>query len=133
HELDWADVARGEEKSLVAAYRDYSLTDLELARNTIRQRLLYICEFYEYALKQGWVERLPFSTEDRTVQKGSGGFLGHIDGRGNTRQVRDVMPRKHKILPKFLTTTEVHSLLSTTRNHHHLMIIRMALHTGLRV
>src|SRR5665213_3596472 len=47
HELNWDDVQRGEEHSLVAAYRDYCLDTIGLARNTVSQRLLYVCEFYK--------------------------------------------------------------------------------------
>ena len=60
HGLHWSDVDRGEEKSLVAAYRDYCLKDVKLARNTVRQRIHYICAFYDYALREGWVDRLPY-------------------------------------------------------------------------
>lgn len=69
HDLDWRDVDRGEAKSLVAAYRDYCLVTCELARNTTRQRLMYICKFYEFALEKGWVKRLPFGYEERTVKR----------------------------------------------------------------
>lgn len=58
HDLDWRDVDRGEAKRLVAAYRDYCLVTCELARNTTRQRLTYICKFYEFALGKGWVKPL---------------------------------------------------------------------------
>jgi len=45
HDLDWRDVERGEAKALVAGYRDYCLEISELSPNTVRQRLLYVCEF----------------------------------------------------------------------------------------
>ncbi|WP_347908679.1 hypothetical protein [Pseudomonas grandcourensis] len=38
-----------------------------------RQRLTYICKFYEYVLKEGWVKRLPFANEERTD---GGGLMG---------------------------------------------------------
>jgi integrase/recombinase XerD len=132
HDLDWRDVARGEEKSLVAAYRDYCLTDLKMARNTVRQRLHYICAFYEYGLKQGWVGRLPFTLEDRAVRLQDKGSLAQTDTSGNRKTVRDVMPRHHKSLPKFLSKQQVKALLAATTNSHHLMMTRMALQTGLR-
>lgn len=132
HGLDWLDVARGEEKTLVAAYRDYSLGDVKLARNTVRQRLHYVCKFYEYALKQGWVDRLPFHIEDRVVRYDDKGPLAHINTSGNTRSVRDVMPRLHKHLPKFLSKEQVKALLAATDNPHQLVMTRLALQTGLR-
>lgn len=132
NELDWRDVRRGEEKTLLAAYRDYCLKDVEMARNTVRQRLHYICAFYEYALKQGWVSRLPFTREDRMVRRGNMGFLAHVDVSGNKKSVRDVIPRHHKSLPRFLSKEQVQALLAATENPHHKMMIRLALQTGLR-
>lgn len=132
HSLHWSDVDRGEEKSLIAGYRDYCLNHMKLARNTVRQRLQYICFFYEYALKQGWVERLPFSLEDRAVRRGDKGFLAHINAAGTTRAVPDVMPRHHKQLPKFLSKEQVHALLAASENPHHRMMMRLALQAGLR-
>ena len=132
HCLSWLDVERGEEKSLLAAYRDYSLKNVKLARNTVRQRLHYLCAFYDYALLQGWVERVPYNLEDRTVPKNDKGFLAHLDTGGSSHSVRDVIPRRHKSLPKFLSKDQVKALLSVTLNPHHRMIIRLALQTGLR-
>lgn len=131
HELDWRDVDRGEAKSLVTAYRDFCLNTCELERSTTRQRLTYICKFYEYALKERWVNRLPFSYEERTVRRQTG-FLAHIDASGGKALANDVMPRSHKTLPKFLTMAEIKTLLAVAENPHHRMMIRLGLHTGLR-
>ncbi|TWC55294.1 site-specific recombinase XerD [Pseudomonas sp. SJZ080] len=131
HEMDWLDVDRGEAKSLVAAYRDYCLMTCELAPNTTRQRLTYICKFYEFALKEGWVKRLPFAYEERTVRRESG-FLAHIDASGGKVMANDVMPRSHKALPKFLNMAEIKSLLAAAENPHHRMMMRLGLHTGMR-
>lgn len=131
HDLDWWDVDRGEAKSLVAAYRDYCLVTCGLARNTTRQRLTYICKFYEFALKKGWVKRLPFCHEERTVKRETG-FLEHVDASGGKVLVNDVMPRRHKSLPKFLSMAQAKSFLAAAENPHHRIMIQLALHTGLR-
>lgn len=131
HELDWRDVDRGEAKSLVAAYRDFCLRSCKLAPSTTRQRLHYICKFYEYALSQSWVSRLPFCQEERTVKRETG-FLAHVDASGGKAMANDVMPRVHKALPKFLTMHEVRALLTAAENPHHRMMMLLALHTGLR-
>ncbi len=52
HDLNWKHVARGEDKNLLAAYRDYSFEVAGLERTTVRQRLTYICEFYKYAVRR---------------------------------------------------------------------------------
>lgn len=131
HDLDWRDVDRGEAKSLVAAYRDYCLVTCELAINTTRQRLTYICKFYEFALEKGWVKRLPFSHEERTVKRETS-FLQHVDASGGKGLVNDVMPRRHKSLPKFLSMSQAQSLMAATDNPHHRIMIQLALRTGLR-
>ncbi|KWV74459.1 Tyrosine recombinase XerC [Pseudomonas fluorescens] len=131
HDLDWRDVDRGEAKSLVAAYRDYCLVTCELAINTTRQRLTYICKFYEFALEKGWVKRLPFSHEERTVNREKS-FLQHVDASGGKALVNDVMPRRHKSLPKFLSMSQAKSLMAAADNPHHRIMIQLALRTGLR-
>lgn len=122
---------RGEAKSVVAAYRDYCLVECKLAPSTTRQRLHYVCKFYEYAQQQGWVSRLPFGYEERTVKRAPG-FLAHVDASGGKAMVNDIMPRKHRALPKFLSMDEIKALLATQENPHHRMMIRLGLQTGLR-
>lgn len=131
HELDWRNVDRGEAKSLVAAYRDYCLVECKLSRSTTRQRLLYVCKFYEYAKRQEWVNRLPFGYEERSVRR-EPGFLSHVNASGGKSMANDIMPRLHRTLPKFLSMTEIKVLLAMAENPHHRMIIRLGLHTGLR-
>lgn len=131
HELAWDDVDRGERKSLVSAYRDYCREHAGLAPATIRQRLVYVCEFYEFAQRQAWISKLPFDHEIRRIDR-SQGFLAHADASGGAVSVRDVMPRRIQTLPKFLTKEQVQSLLSVAINVHHRMLTRLALGTGLR-
>lgn len=131
HELSWRDVDRGERKDLVAAYRDYCFNTAELARSTVRNRLVYICAFYEYVLQKHWVSRVPYEMEIRHISA-SPRYLAHVDASGGKRDVRSVMPIKHKDLPKFLTKDHALDLLRAATNPHHRMIIRTALLTGLR-
>jgi integrase len=131
NELGWRDVARGEAKALVAGYRDYCLEIAKLSLSTVRQRLVYVCQFYEFAKSNSWINRLPFGYEHRRVSRHRG-FLAHVDASGGKISVRDVMPRKEKHLIKFLSLDQVKALLDATTNIHHKMILRLALHTGLR-
>lgn len=131
HDLDWRDVDHGEAKSIIAAYRDYCLVQCELARSTTRQRLHYICKFYEYAQTQRWVNRLPFSYEERTANRKTG-FMAHVDVSGGKAMTIDIMPRANRTLPKFLTLDEIRALLKAAENPHHRMMIQLGLQTGLR-
>lgn len=128
--LSWNDVFRGEQKTLLAAYRDYCFRVVKLARTTVRQRLLYVCEFYEFALRQQWIEQLPFSYEERSGGRGRG-LLAHTHV-GSKVRARDVMPRASQSLPQFLSVEQVKALLHAAVNPHHRMIIRLALGSGLR-
>lgn len=131
HDLAWDDVDRGERKSLAGAYRDYCRKTAGLAPATIRQRLVYICEFYEFAQRQAWISKLPFDHEIRRIDRLQG-LLAHADASGSAVFVRDVMPRQIKGLPKFLTKDQVQALLTVATNVHHRILIRLALGTGLR-
>lgn len=132
HELAWDDVDRGEGKTLLAAYRDYSFEVANLKRSTVRNRLLYVAQFYEYARQQKWIDTLPFNYEVRHVGWRRRGFLAHVDASGGEATVRDVMPRAHKDLPRFLSTGQVKALLAAATNEHHRIILCFALGSGLR-
>ncbi len=131
HSLKWDDIQCGEEQSLVRAYRDYCLDTIKLHRNTVRQRLIYICKFYEYGLKQKWINSLPFNYEVRTVRRHQG-FLTHVDASGGKVFTRDVSPKTCRELPKFLSKDQIKALLAAPSNPHHKMMIRLGLQTGLR-
>lgn len=131
NDFDWRDVDRGDDKTIIAVYRDYSIVECGLAINTVRQRLYYLCIFYEFALKRGWIPRLPFNHETRrTIKKR--GFLVHISSRREQSLVSDLLPKKPKNLPKYLTHEQIHKLMDSITNPHHYMIIKFALQTGLR-
>ncbi|THJ50832.1 site-specific integrase [Burkholderia sp. LS-044] len=132
HELSWTDTNRGEEKGLIAAYRDYCFEVAKLKRNTVRQRLLYVCEFYKFATRRGWVPNLPFEYEERMAASPADSYLANPTNSGRVVSAPSVMPRRHRTLKKFLSKEQVKTLLAATDNPHHLMLIRLALHTGLR-
>lgn len=131
HNRHWKDVSQGAGEDLVAAYRRYSSEVHQIRRNTLRLRLTYICEFYDYALNRGWVDKLPYRLERRSIGR-SPGFLAHVDASGGKVAVRSVMPRKHRSLIKFLRTDQVRQLRDAASNPHHQIIIRLALGSGLR-
>ena len=129
HDLAWDDEAAGL-RSFIAAYRDYCFKVAGLARSTVRNRLLYVCEFYAFAHGQGLIAELPFGREGG-ARRGTRGFLRHVEAVGKA-QVRDVMPRARKALPRYLTPSEVQALLAAATNPHHHMLLRLALGTGMR-
>ena len=131
HGLRWDDVNRGDDENLVAAYRRYSFEVHMLHRNTVRLRLTYVCAFYDFALSRGWISKLPYDYETRRSMR-VGGLLAHTDGSGGEIAVRSVMPRKHRSLIKFLSQAQAREVRDAARNEHHLIIIKLALGSGLR-
>jgi len=130
NDLSWNEIDRGEQKSLLVGYRDYCLRVAKLKRSTVRQRLLYVCEFYEFSLREKWIAQLPFSYENLGGAR-ERGFLHRAHMAGKLR-TRDVMPRAHESLPQFLSLPQVRTLLGGAGNPHHKMILRLALCSGLR-
>lgn len=131
NDINWYDVDYREAKSIVASYRDYCQKECKLAVSTVRQRLHYICKFYEHAVKKGWVGNLPFTLEERKVNP-EAGYLDHVDASGGKTMANDVMPRAHRVLPKYLDMDEIRALLHAAENPHHRMMILLGLQTGLR-
>jgi integrase/recombinase XerD len=131
HELSWTEVKKNDEKNLVESYRDYCLNTIKLARNTVRLRILYVCEFYKYAEEMNWISNLPYKYEKRNY-RAPDVFHRYSNVSDGEIMVRDVMPKKHKELIKFLSQEQVKILLEAAHNPHHRTIIRMALQTGLR-
>jgi len=132
HGLEWNDVNRGETKNLLAAYRDYCFETATLARNTVILRITYICEFYKYALRQGWLDTLPYQYERRHHVKPRSGFFAHLTAGNNAALGNSAVPRRHRSLIKFLSLEQARLLLGAAANVHHAIIIRTGLLTGMR-
>lgn len=129
--LNWQNVTDPNTKNIVAAYRDYCLFDCKLSKSTTRQRLLYVCKFYEYSKQNGWIDDLPFQYEERNGRRNNG-FFAHLNSGSTKTSSYDVLPRAHKSPPKFLNLHDIKLLIRAAQNPHHRMIIRFALQTGLR-
>ena len=131
NDLNWRDVGRGEHKNLPAAYRDYCGEVFGHRRNTIRLRLTYVFQFYEYALNKSWIERLPYTYQERRSFN-SKGFLSHLDVSGGKVSVPSPMPRKRTSTIKFLSIADSRRLVGEAKNVHHKTIIKFFLRSGLR-
>ena len=130
--LRWDDVDTGEAKNIVAAYRDYCRETVELKPSTTRQRILYVCKFYEWAKRERLIESLPYEWEDRLALQRDVGYLQHVSSLGGKVATRSVMPKVPKKPKKYLTLEQSMNLLTAPMNPHHRMIIRLALGSGLR-
>ena len=131
NKLSWKNFLYNSDHSTIAAYRDYSLQNLNLQPNTINSRLRIIIKFYEYAYNKKWIDSLPFDIEDVIVFKPKG-FLTHTDRSRNTRRSPDVMLKETKKIIKILSRDEIESLLNKTIFTSQNLIYRLALQSGLR-
>lgn len=131
HNLQWQTVSPAIGVNLTDSYRLWSFSHVGLSRNTVSQRLHFICQFYEFALQQGWITNLPWHNQSRVTVR-SPTFLAHLEASSGKTTTRNVMPRRWRQLPAFLSSEQIHSLIITTRNPHHRMLLLMALNTGLR-
>jgi integrase len=131
HGLAWDGLGAAETKPLLAAYRDYCFEEARLKRDTVRLRILYVCEFYAFAHKRKWIDQPPFEYEERVGPRRNY-FLAHTDTSGTKTKVRSAMPKKHPKLPRFLLRDQAQQLIRAATNRHHNIIIRTALGIGLR-
>ena len=127
----WDDVYRLDELDLLVGFRDYCQNVSKLKQNTTRNRLMYVCKFYEYALKKKLITELPFDYDDRGTYSRNG-QLEHVYASGRSNGTPSVLPTQLKQVPKFLNLNQVQTLLQSVPNVHHNMMIRFALQTGLR-
>lgn len=131
HGLEWNSTSVAGKKELVAAYRD-GLRGAGRSEATVFQRLSYIIAFYEFCLRRGWIQNLPFEYEEGRRRLKGAQYLAHV-GAKHTAQRPDVLPRPVTKLPRFLTRDEVRRLLDAAAvNPHHRMLIYFALQSGLR-
>ena len=81
--MDWREFyADGNRDStIIANYRDWSLSECGLSAVTINQRLRVIVKFYQYALRHDWIASLPYLMEEVFVRQPKG-FLAHVNSSG---------------------------------------------------
>jgi len=132
HELSWKHYNFDDGHSVLAAYRDWSLSVFNLNPNTVNLRLNLIIKFYRFAHNKGWVDYLPYDIE-RIRANPRGGFLAHTDTSGGLRTSADVMLKsKHQPI-KLLSKEQSRQFLTTIKNSTHYLVARLALHTGMRL
>lgn len=128
---DWRELENGRDSTIVAQYRDWSLTQCGLNASTVNQRLRFIVKFYQFALRQGWISSLPYLLEDVHVRQ-TKGFLAHVNAAGGVVAVPDIMLRQPRTTIKVLTKDQVITLLRSIENPTHKLMVRLALATGIR-
>ncbi|MGF1728729.1 tyrosine-type recombinase/integrase [Photobacterium kasasachensis] len=129
--LDWKKIQSRQDETLLAIYRDASMSYFNIGATTINRRLRLAIQFYQYAYNHGWVKTLPYELEAVTVRKPKQ-FLAHTDTSGGLKARPDVMLKQPRTKIKVLNAEQVKSLLSAINNKTLLLMVRLALATGLR-
>ena len=128
--LDWRSGLATSQHSVIAAYRDWSVS-LGLSSKTINGRLRTIIQFYEFALRNHWIESVPYDIETVIINKGKG-FLAHTDKSGNQKNTANVMLKDKVSALQILTKQEVKTLMSHQCLISQHLIYRLAVQTGMR-
>jgi len=128
---DWRNISVNRDSTILAAYRDWSLGKLGLSVTTVNYRIRIIIKFYQNALRQGWVDSLPYELEDVYVSKPKG-FLAHTDASGGVKVSPDVMLKEKFTQIKVLSKSQIKAFLGEIKNPTQHLVARLALQTGLR-
>jgi len=129
--FDWREFNYHRNHTILAAYRDWSLGELGLNASTVNSRLRVIIRFYIFAVKQGWIDSLPYDMDTIRVRQ-SRGFLAHTDASGGLKISPDVMLKTQPTEIRVLSRQQVKVLLKSIKNPTLLLITRLALVTGMR-
>lgn len=131
NKIDWKAAPMSGMPGAIEAYRDWSKGTLDLASNTINQRLRIVVRFYEWAQKQGHIEKLPF--DHVSVRTGMPPrFLAHVDMTGGRMESPDILLREKKQTIKFLTKEQVSACLAQITNDTHRFMFGLMVRAGLR-
>lgn len=128
--LDWRSGMATTQHSVIAAYRDWSVS-LGLSSKTINGRLRTIINFYEFAVRKHWIESVPYDIETVIINKGKG-FLAHTDKSGHRKATANVMLKEKVSSLQILTKQEVKTLMSHSCFISQHLIYRLAIQTGMR-
>lgn len=129
--FDWRVDNKASHYSILAAYRDWSLSEMNLSPNTVNYRLRIIIKFYQFALEMNWVKSLPYNLEEVRTQK-SKRFLAHIDVSGSSKLVPDVLLKTKHSCIKLLSRQQAKEFLAAIKNPTQKLMARLALSSGLR-
>jgi len=131
NKLDWRTLSDRANETILAIYRDASFQHFKLSASTVNRRLHLAIKFYQYALRQGWVNTLPFELETVKVKRHNG-FLAHTDTSGGYTVKPDVLLKTPITKIKILNSEQIADLLNAIRNPTIRLIVRLGLLTGLR-
>lgn len=131
NQLSWDTAPTPSGLSVVAKYRDWSLTEAGISPSTLNKRLNIVVRFYEWCKTQGLTTHLPFGRRE-VYASGKIGFLAHVSCGGKRISKATVMAKEHKPTVKLLTKEQVQIGLRLALNESHRLLFHLMVRVGLR-
>lgn len=129
--LSWCDMPVPGMPSHLDRYRDWSKAEVGLQARTINARLRLIARFYEWAQREGLLERLPYRTRVVRVRH-EPGFLAHVRRTAGTRVALRAGLAEPAEAPEFLTMEQVLACIKNLPNVTHRLMFELMVRCGLR-
>lgn len=128
---DWKVPATPDMPGAIEAWRDWSCGTLGLDTSTINQRLRVVVRFYQWAVRKGHIDRMPF--DHVTVQTSrQPGFLAHVDATGGKVETPQVLLQEKCQTIRFLTKEQITVCCDALANPTHWLMFVLMVRTGLR-
>jgi len=128
---DWKAPAVDGVPGAIEAWRDWSRGTLGLQASTINLRLRVVVRFYEWALRKGHIEQMPFDYV--TIQTSrQPGFLDHVNASESKVSSPQVLLQQKKQSIQFLTKDQITVCHESLTNLTHQLMFELMVRTGLR-
>jgi len=129
--LDWKNPAAPGMPGAIEAYRDWSKNTVGLENSTINNRLRIIARFYEWALRKGHIDRIPFDHVSVQTRR-QPGFLAHVDATGGTVESPEFLLQQKARQIKILTKEQIPLCYDALPNLTHRLMFELMIRTGVR-
>lgn len=130
NDLHWDQKPSASGLSVLAKYRDWSVSELGLNPSTINKRLSLVARLYRWSKSRGYIEHLPF-TQRASIGKTKRGFLAHTQ-TGAAASKPSVMVREHSATLQLLTKEQTKHCLRAKLDPSHRVLFDLMVRTGLR-
>lgn len=130
NQLDWNAPKTPNGRSVVAQYRDWSRSEVQIKPSTLNKRLNIVVRFYEWCKDKKYISHLPYARRDVSIP-GMIGFLAHVS-RGKTISKATVLVKEQKPAIKLLTKEQVRIGLRLHMDESHRLLFHLMVRVGLR-
>lgn len=132
NELDWKSQQVDKACGTIEAWRDWNRGTIGISPNTINHRLRIIARFYQWAVRKGMIDCLPFTYSKVQTFRTDPGFMAHVDAKGGEVFSPAFMLSERKEPIRFLTKEQIEVAHATLTNMTHSLMFELMARTGLR-